>query len=170
MTVSSHAAPAWTLLIPLVFLGLAVARSARARNLKVERLWIAPALILVATALTFSQQRLPGIAMLVGDVVALAAGALAGWWRGRLTHISVDPQTHALTSRASPLGMLLIVAVFGLRYILRAYSGQSANLLHVSAVELADALMLFAVGLVCVQRLEMALRASRLLAEARATP
>jgi hypothetical protein len=45
----------------------------------------------------------------------------------------------------------------------------TAGLLHVSVLEVTDTLMLLAVGLVCVQRLEMALRATRLLHEARAS-
>jgi hypothetical protein len=79
----------------------------------------------------------------------------------------VDPQTHVLTSKTSPLGMLLILAIFAVRYALRSFGAQTAGVLHVSALEITDALMLLAAGLVCAQRLEIALRATRLLNAAR---
>jgi hypothetical protein len=163
-----HGAPAWTYLIPLVFVGLAIVRNARARNLKVERLWIMPSVILVATALTFSQQRMPAPAMILVDIALLAAGAGLGWWRARFTRITVNPETHNLTSQASPIGMLLILGIFALRFGLRSYAAQNAGALHVSITDITDGFLLLAVGLVCAQRLELALRATRLLNEARA--
>jgi len=161
-------APVWIYLIPLVFIGLAILRNARRRNLKIERLWIAPVIILAATLLTLSQQHMPGPAMIGGDVAALALGAMLGWWRGRFTKITVDPATHALTSQASPVGMILILAIFAIRMGVRSYATQNAGALHVSVTDITDAFLLLAVGLVCAQRLEIALRANRLLAEARA--
>jgi hypothetical protein len=100
-------------------------------------------------------------------VAALAVGALLGWWRARLTHIAVDPQTHQLTSRASPLGMLVILGLFAVRYGLRAFATQNAGALHLSVKLVADAALVMTVGLVCAQRLEIALRATRLLNGAR---
>jgi hypothetical protein len=101
------------------------------------------------------------------EATALALGALAGWWRGRLTHIRVDPLTHAVTMKTSPIGIAFIFAIFAVRYLLRAYGGGAARLLHVSALHVTDTLLVFAVGVVCAQRLELALRATRLLREAR---
>jgi hypothetical protein len=108
--------------------------------------------------------------MMVVDIAALAIGAAFGWWRGRFTRIAVNRETHALTSQASPLGMLLILAIFGLRMGVRTLAAQNASALHVSVVDITDAFLLLAVGLVCAQRLEMALRANRLLLEARSPP
>jgi hypothetical protein len=155
-------------LVPLAAIAMIVLRNARERRLKVERLWISPLLFLAFTASVFASQALPGPALLAVDLVMLVLGALAGWWRGRLTRITVDPATHDLTSKTSPLGMLLILALFVVRYGLRGLGAQTAGMLHVSAVAITDALMLLAVGIVCAQRLEIALRATRLLKEARA--
>jgi len=161
-------APVWVYLIPLVFIGLAILRNSRTRNLKIERLWIAPTLILFATVLAFSQQHMPTLAMTVADVAALALGAALGWWRGRFITISVDPETHALTSKASVVGMLVILGIFALRSGLSSFARANASAFHATAQDVTDALLLLAVGLVCAQRLEMALRANRLLTEARA--
>jgi hypothetical protein len=156
----------WVYLIPLLAVAMVVLRNARARKLSIERLWVAPLMVLVLTGLVFAAQPAPSPALLAVDLAVLAAGALAGWWRGRLTRIAVDQRTRALTSRTSPVGMLLILGVFAMRYGVRSYGAETASALHVPALQVTDALMLFAVGLVCAQRLEIALRATRLLAEA----
>jgi hypothetical protein len=155
-------------LLPLLFIGLAILRSSRARNLRIERLWVAPALILVATVLAFSHQRPPGTLMIGVDILAIGLGAALGWWRGRFTLISVDPATHALTSKTSAFGMLLLLAIFAIRFGLRGLAAENASALHVTVTDITDAFLLLAVGLVCAQRLEIALRANRLLSEARA--
>jgi hypothetical protein len=169
MPPSSPNAPAWAALIPLIVVGLVILRNSRARRLRVESLWISPVVILVLVALSLSQQGMPTPLMLGIDIAALALGAGLGWWRARFTHITVDPATHELTSRASPVGMLVILAIFALRYGVRMYADQSASSLGVPAVAIADALLVISVGLVCAQRLEIALRATRLVNEARAT-
>jgi hypothetical protein len=158
----------WVYLVPVLIIGLVILRNARARHLKVERLWVSPVLLLVLTATTFSQQHMPTPIMIAADVAALALGATLGWWRGRFTKITVNPETHDLTSQASPVGMVLILAIMAIRQGVRGYATANAGALHVSVVEVTDAFLLLAVGLVCAQRLEMALRANRLLTEARA--
>lgn len=158
----------WVYLIPLMIGALVILRNSRARRLRVERLWIMPTVLLALTALTFAVQPLPRMGVVGFEAAALAVGVALGWWRGRLTHITVDQESHDLTSKASPVGMLLILGIFALRYALRSYGANAAGVLHVSVLEITDALMLLAVGIVCTQRLEMALRANRLLAEVRA--
>ena len=154
-------------LVPLAVIALVILRSARARRLRIESLWVMPVVILAVVGLSFSQQGMPTPLMLGIDVAALAIGATLGWWRARFTRITVDPATHELTSRASPIGMLVILAVFALRYAVRMYGAQNASALGVSANAIADAALVISVGLVCAQRLEIALRATRLLNEAR---
>jgi hypothetical protein len=161
-------APYWTYMIPLVAIALVILRNSRARRLRIETLWIMPVVILALVGLSFSQQGMPTPLMLAIDIGALAIGAGLGWWRARFTHITVDPATHDLTSKASPIGMLIILAIFALRYVIRIYAAQSAGSLGVSANAVADGALVVSVGLVCAGRLELALRASRLLNEARA--
>jgi hypothetical protein len=161
-------APAWVALIPLVVIALVILRNSRARRLRIEGLWISPVIILALVATTLSQQGMPTPLMLGLDIAALVIGAVLGWWRARFTHITVDPATHELTSRASPVGMLVILGIFALRYAVRMYATESANSLGVSANAIADAALVISVGLVCAQRLEIALRATRLLNDARA--
>lgn len=160
---------AWTFLVPLMVIGLIMLRGVRTRALRIERMWIMPALILFMVGVSLANVPPASFAVLTADVFALGMGAGFGWWRGRTTNIAVDPATHALTSKASPLGMALIAALFLVRFALRDYAAQHAAQWHVRPAELAEVFLLFAAGLVCAQRLEMWIRARRMLEAARRT-
>lgn len=158
----------WTNLIPLILLGVVILRNSRARRLRLERLWISPTIVIALTAWTFSQSPMPSALGLAIDIMALGLGALLGWWRARASRFTIDPQTHVITSKVSPVGMLLILGIFALRYLVRSFATNEASVLHVSAIEITDSFLLLAVGLVSAQRIEWLIRARRLLAEARA--
>jgi hypothetical protein len=163
---TAHLAP---LLVPLLILVILVRRSLRERRVKVERLWLAPVLLVMVAGTTLYAA--PPKSLMGGLVVALGlgVGAAMGWWRGRLTNVSVNPETHELTSRTSPIGVLLVAGLFVLRYALR-YGAESRSIeIPGGATLLTDALLLFAVGTVSAQRLEIWLRCQRLLTAARAS-
>ena len=167
-----HGAPAnaqlWSNLVPLLFLGLVILRNSRARTLRIERLWISPAVVIAMTVLTFAASPPPtpvGIAM---DFVALALGAGLGWWRARASRFTVDPETHIITSKVSAAGMFLILGIFAARYVLHGLLASDATVLHISAIEASDSFLILAVGLVSAQRIEWLIRARRMLAAARA--
>lgn len=162
-------APAYlTYLIPLVVIGIVILRNSRARTLRIERLWITPAIIMVMAILAFSANPPPGPVGLALDLAAVAVGGLLGWWRGRASRFTIDPETHIITSKVSPWGMMLILGIFALRYLLRSMlAGEGATALHVTAAEATDSFLLLAVGVVSAQRIEWLIRARKLLAEAR---
>ena len=137
-------------ILPLVVLAIIMLRGTKPRTLVVERLWIQPLMLMVLLPL------------------ALIAGAGLGWWRGRLTRLSVDPETHTVTSQVSPVGLALLGGIFLLCFGLRAYAMKNPGALHASVADITDAMLLIAVGLVCAQRLEVWIRARALIAEARA--
>jgi len=161
-------AETWSYLIPLIVIGLVILRSARERTIKVERLWISPLILIAMTVAAFGVSPSPGLLGLTIDVAALATGAFLGWWRGRVSRFTVDPQTHAVTSKVSPAGMLLILGIFGLRYLLRGALSGEASVLHLTAAEVTDSFLLLAVGVVSAQRLEWWIRARQMIAEAKA--
>ena len=135
----------------------------RARPLKLETLWIVPALYALITTSVLYQSAPVGIQWLyVG--LALAAGAPLGWRRGALMRISVDPETHALNQQASPAAMLFILVLIVLRQGMR----MEASTMGFDVAFLTDLLVVFALGLFATTRLEMFLRARRLLDKARA--
>jgi hypothetical protein len=170
---SSTGSP-WATLIPIVIaFGLVILRNSRARRVRIEAMWIAPLIIIALIGLAlYGETRAGGgrpfTPVTIGlDVGGVIVGALLGWWRARFTNLTIDPATHELTSRASPLGMVVILGILILRTVVRTYAAQANGPLGEWGPPLADALLVMSVGLVCAQRLEIFLRASRMLQEAR---
>lgn len=159
----------WQYLIPaaifvLVF-GLRMRRMSKERPLRLETLWIVPAIYLALVAATFvaTPPRPLGWAI---AAAGLAAGAALGWQRGRAMRITVDPATHRLNHRASPLAMLILVALVVVRMVMREEGAR----LHLDAVLVTDTLLAFALGLFAATRAEMYLRGRRLLDQAMGSP
>jgi membrane protein CcdC involved in cytochrome C biogenesis len=156
------------LLIPLLVIAVVMRRAVRGRKVRVERLWIAPAIALIgAGVLLYFQPPTDALSLAVYAGVIALGGAL-GWYRGAFTRLSVDAETHEVTSKASAAGIALILGAFVIRSGVRAFMGESASDLHVSAALVTDAFVLFAVAMVIVQRVEIWLRCERLLKQARA--
>ncbi|HEX6741864.1 MAG TPA: hypothetical protein VF079_08740, partial [Sphingomicrobium sp.] len=99
----------------------------------------------------------------VASAAALAIGAAVGWQRGKMMHIHVDPETHALNQKASPAAMLFLMALIAVRAFGRGLLGAEG----VSPAMLTDPLIAFALGMFTLTRVEMYFRAKRLLEEAR---
>src|SRR5689334_21935295 len=101
-----------TLIIPLAVIALVIFRSARTRRLRVERLWISPLLVALMIGLALAQEGAPTPVGLAIEIGGVALGAAIGWWRSSFTHIEIDQETHELTRRASPIGLVIILGVF----------------------------------------------------------
>jgi len=155
------------ILLVVVLMAWRLRRMSQMRPLRLEWLWVTPAILTAITVLSLVPQPPQGAgwAWLGGGLVL---GGALGWWRGKMMHISVDPETHALNTRASPAAMIFILALFAIRFALRGVAMGQASTLHLTVSVITGAFMTFAIGLFGVQRLEMALRATRLLNEARA--
>jgi hypothetical protein len=160
----------YSYLIPIVVIAIVLVfrfrAMGKARRLRLERLWVVPTLYLALAGLLFAQMTPHGLGWLWAGL-SLAAGAAIGWQRGRAMHIAVDPETHALNQTSSPLALLFIVVLIAVRFGLRAAAENGGAAWHLDAVLITDCLVAFALGLLSVQRLEMFLRGSRLLAAAR---
>lgn len=156
--------------LPVLTIGLVLAlrlrRMGRPRRLRLEHLWIVPAIYAVLAAIVIGA-RPPGMLGWLVIGAALLLGAALGWRRGRAMHVTIDPETHRLSQRASPAALLLLVVLIAARAGLRAVADQ-AGAWHVDAVVVTDGLLASAVGMLAMTRLEMGLRARRLLAAARA--
>lgn len=151
--------------IAAIVIALRMRRMSKERPLKIEQLWIVPGIY--ALIASFLYWRFPPHGMtILWCVVALALGAAAGWWRGRMMHINVNPQTHEISQKASPAAMIFLLALIGVRYGARQLAGPG-GVTHMDLMALTDILIAFAFGLLSMQRFEMYLRAKRLLGEAR---
>lgn len=152
-----------TIGIVVMVMGFRMRRMGETRPLKLGGLWIVPALYLLVAALMFAQLPPTG-GVAIASVVGLAIGAAVGWQRGKMMHIHVDPETHALNQKASPTAMIFLVVLIVVRMGARNLLGQEGG---VSPAMLTDPLIAFALGMFTLTRLEMYLRAKRLLEEAR---
>ena len=137
----------------------------KARPLNHKTLWIAPVLLIALAIAVLYATPLSAMGLSIGGV-ALIVGGLIGWQRGKLIHIDCDPVTGKLTQQASPAALILLVGIIGLRYALRNYFDLTPGAdgkMSAQALMITDALLLFAVGLVVMTRIEMIIRARRIL-------
>jgi membrane protein CcdC involved in cytochrome C biogenesis len=153
---------------PLI--GIAVAliiillRNRRKRTLRPRLLWVMPLLVTVAIGFgLWANTQHPHFGPLawIAFIAALALGCVAGWWRGKTITIEKE-QNGSLMAQASPLGLILVVGLLAARAGLREVMEANAAAWHLDAVIVADAFMLFAIGLIIMQRVEMYIRARRI--------
>jgi hypothetical protein len=158
--------------IPLIAVGVAlvlvVLRNRAPRTLRPQYLWVAPVIIIPLMGLAiWGTSKSPGAVhtpfALVDWVVlaiGLILGGVAGWWRGKMTTIEKHPDG-TLKAQASPIGMILIVGLLFGRRALSAFLEPHAASLGLNATAVADAFLVFVVGMIILQRLEMYIRARR---------
>jgi hypothetical protein len=149
----------------VLIIALRFRRMGRDRPLRLDGLWVLPAIYGAILIVAFAQAP-PDMTgwTLIG--IGLVLGGVAGWLRGRTITISVDPATGTLNQHASPLGLILLVVLIAVRYGLRMLAREAAPV-HLSATTIVDAFLALAFGLIALQRLEMFLRGRKLLAEAK---
>jgi len=156
-----------TIVIVSFVLALRMRRLSQTRPLKLEWLWVVPAIYALIAAGMFASYP-PTSQGWAFSALALVIGAGIGWQRGRMMHIEVDPETHVLNQKASPAAILFVIILIALRLGTRAAAQASGSYLHLNAMAATDLLIAFALGLFVTQRVEMFLRARRLLDAARA--
>ena len=156
------------LLVILVLLPIILLRNRAPRTLRPKWMWVTPAVIVPLMGLAlWGSSKQPGMDHTPFDAaswailaVGLILGGVAGWWRGKMTTI----EKHAdgtLKAQASPLGIILIIGLFVGRSALRSVLEPHAAAWHLNALAIADAFLLFVVGMIVVQRIEMFIRARR---------
>ena len=133
--------------------------------LRFDRMWIVPAIFVALTALNLFQFPLHGREWAWFGAAAIVGGVL-GWQRGKLMPIRHDPETGALMVHGSPMALIFLVAIFAARLAIQGIAALEADGLGIRIGLLNDAFVVFALGLFTVQRIEMALRARRLMAAA----
>ena len=160
-------------LIPLAVIPVAIVlvllRNRRKRVLRPHLLWVVPAIVGPLILLgVWGSSRAVGAApfgagawaiLLVGGVL----GGVAGWWRGKTITIEREPDG-SLRSQASPLGLVLVVALFAFRGVLRPLIESHAAQWRLNALAVTEAFLVFALALIVLQRVEMYIRARRILA------
>lgn len=154
-----------------VAIGVILWRNRKARPLRLRWLWVRPAIILVLAAVAIAAAPPPMTLASVAAMLATSAvGAALGWWRGRFIRVDVDPATREVSAQSSPLGVAFIVAILGLRLLVRGAAGAGSSPFGLPTVAITDGLLLMAAAIILVQSLEVGLRARRLLTAAKGSP
>ena len=156
-------------LVPLLLLVLVVRRSLRERRIRLEALWIAPMIFGAITVFTLWRAPPPSVAWSLGLAAAFTIGCGVGWLRGKTTTISIDPETHLLSGRATPIAVILFALLFLARTSLRMALLQQPNAggPQLLAPLITDAFLVFALGMIAAQRVEIGLRCRQLLSDAK---
>jgi membrane protein CcdC involved in cytochrome C biogenesis len=169
---NQHPPQSWLgIVLPLVVIAVVMAlrmrRMSQERPLKLAALWVVPALYVLVAATVFVATPPTTPLSWAACAAALAIGAALGWQRGRMMHIHVDPETGTLRQKASIAAMAFLIGLI----VLRTLTREAAQLggLPIDFKAMTDALIAFALGLLTVQRIEMYLRARRLLEEHRSS-
>jgi hypothetical protein len=164
-----HGQVASVVITLVVVVAALMLRNRRPRRLRLEAMWIRPVifLVLIAVSAFAAPPPLTPVSLAI-MALALVVGAGLGWQRGRFMRIEVHPETHDITSRASPIGMLFILAVVAARMGLRGMAYESRGLAGLSTAAIASALILLVGAMMIAQSVEMWLRARKLLADAQA--
>jgi len=154
-----------TVAISVLFIGVVLffrmRRMAAKQPLNPGRLWIMPAIFLGIAVLTLAEQPLHGTEWLWAGL-ALALGVVAGWQRGRLMKIWIDPETGTLMNQGSGWAIVFLVGLIVLRTLLRTGLQYEASSWAISPALISNAFVMFALGLFGTTRVEMFIRAARL--------
>lgn len=156
------------LMIPIMLV-VVLLKNRRKRVLKPQLLWVMPAIVLPLIGLgIWGSAQSPNMAHApfgpdAWAVLAIGGllGGVAGWYRGKTVTIEKEPDG-SLMAQASPLGLILLVVLFAGRSLLRDLIESHAAAWHLNALAVTDAFLVFAMGLIVIQRVEMYIRARRI--------
>jgi hypothetical protein len=163
-------------LVPLLVVALMARRLIKnpPRKVRVNALFVLPLIAIAGTAATIAYSPVPPLFWMVGYAVALAAGGGVGFLTAHHQEFNLDTDTGTITSRATPVGTILVFALFALRYGLKLafpqIAGAPPGTHHPSADLIAwtDAGLIFSAALLTARAATTWLRARPLLLAHRA--
>jgi hypothetical protein len=152
------------LLTLAVILAIRLRRTSWERPISLRSMWIAPGLYLLAVTAVIVKSPPTPIGWTAALFALLLGGAL-GWQRGRLFDLRLDSSTGTLLKRRPPAAVLLLGGVIALRFIAGGLLGVVPASLSPgsTAMLLTDVTMGFLLGLLGFTRVELYVRARRLL-------
>jgi hypothetical protein len=165
-------------LLVVLVIGLRFMRARQPRKIKPGRLWTGPVSVLAGMAVVFVNPLFPNpfanpYAIPLFAVAAII-GCGVGYLRALHQEFSINPETGDVMSKASPVAMLVFLAIFVVRFGLSSLMGGGANadmnrppspglLLY------TDAMLFFAFGMVSASAWEVWRRTRPLVLEHRAS-
>ena len=104
-------------IVPLAVVVLMARRLMRnqPQKVKLNRIFIIPAVVAAGAALTLYSAPMPGLVWIAGYVAAASAGGVVGFLTAHHQEFALDYETGQITSKATPIGSALVVALFAVR-------------------------------------------------------
>ncbi len=157
------------IIIPILFFRMR--RMSRPQPLKLGQLWIRPALVLLGCGVVLFLPQ-PGThsalqmspAEWAGLALAAVIGAVAGWHYGKTTIIDVHPENGTLMAKGGVAGLLIILALVAVRMGLKPALAAEGQSLHLDALLITDASIVFSAALFTARSIEIWLRANKVMA------
>jgi ABC-type proline/glycine betaine transport system permease subunit len=142
-----------TYLIIIVALALVIFRNLRPQKLKISRLWLMPAVLLVLVGVSFwaTALQLPPGALWISALavlIGLAAGIPFGIVRGRHSKLRAGNQPGTIIVEQSAITLILFLVAFGARYLIRFFVPTAGP----GTVALTDGFLAFAIASVIAAR------------------
>jgi len=144
------------------------------KRVRPNQLWIGPVYIAVAMALVLYTSPMPNLFGLALFAAAAAAGAAVGYFRALHQEFSIEAETGNVMSKASPVGTLIFLGIFVVRYALSYWmnGGVQTDYGHPPSPKLlvyTDAMLFFAFAMVTATAWEVWRRTRPLVAEHKAS-
>jgi membrane protein CcdC involved in cytochrome C biogenesis len=152
----------------VIVMAIRVSRQRTAKPMNMSTFWLLPALYsvllggAVVAMLAFGNVDVTATsaAMLAGSLVV---GTGAGWWRGRFMHIEIDEATKKPMVRASGMAFVVLGVLYVVRTGAKLLLFADADPKAPETMLLNAGFLLLALGILVVARVEMYVRARRLL-------
>ena len=164
------------ILLIVALIGFRLLRAAQMRKINPGRLWISPVIALTGMVLLFALLPSPLGNPFAIPIFAGAAliGVGVGYLRGKHQEFSIDPATGDVMSKASPIGTIVFLAVFVVRFGLRTWMGNpqadAGRPLDPNVTLYTDATLFFAFGMLSATAWEVWRRTRPLVLAHRAAP
>ena len=171
----------WNQLLPylgpalvVILIARRTLRAQQPRRIRPGLLWIQPAILLAGMIAAFAAMpvQLSPLAMAI-FAVGMVAGAAIGYFRALHQEFSIEPETGNVMSKATPLGSILFLGIFVIRYAMNYWmkGGQQTDVRHPPSANVmlyTDAMLFFAFAMVAATAFEVWRRTRPIVAEHRA--
>ena len=142
-------------IVPVLVFLLILRRSLRERKVRTTRMWLYPVILGAAALYTMAHEPIPGPAAIASFIGAAIAGAGLSYLRARHQQFTLDAATGEISSKATPLGTILIGAFFVVRFGLEFFA-HARDVPHALGLQRAtDAGLIFSFALLVAQRWEI---------------
>jgi hypothetical protein len=164
-------------LLIVVLIGRRLLRAQKPQRVRPALLWIGPAIVIAGMASVLAISPMPTPFAIMLFAVGAVAGAAVGYLRALHQEFSIDPDTGNLMSKATPLGSILFLGLFVVRFGMNRWMNGGSTTVgadmtrapNANVMLYTDVMLFFAFAMVAASAFEVWRRTRPLIAEHKAT-